>query len=102
MSLNWTSGNGARRIVVVRQGTTTTWTPSDGIAPTGVNASFPDAADQGGGNKICYDGTGGGVTLAGLNPGTFYSVSVFEYNGTGLTVNYLTGGVILAGSHQTQ
>ncbi len=92
IAANWTVGNGARRIVVVRAGTSTTWTPTDGIAPAGVNADFPTAVDKGGGNKICFDGTGGSFTLLGLNSNQSYAFAVYEYNGTGTAVNYLTSG----------
>jgi hypothetical protein len=102
MRLNWTSGNGARRIVVVRQGTVTTWTPMDGTPPpSGVSGDFFGAMDQGGGNKICYDGTGSTVTLTGLNTGMTYTVTIFEYNGTGTSVNYLTSGQLLTGHQLT-
>ncbi|HRT06436.1 MAG TPA: hypothetical protein P5204_12125, partial [Kiritimatiellia bacterium] len=101
IGVSWTSGNGARRIVVVRQGTTTTWMPTDSVAPAGVNSSFTLATDQGDGNRICYDGTGSGFLLQGLSPGTMYSFKVFEYNGTSTDVNYLTVGTVLAGSAST-
>ncbi len=60
------------------------------------------ATDQGDGNKICCDGTGSGFTLTGLNLGVPYTVTVFEYNGTGSAVNYLTSGNPLTGSQMTQ
>ena len=47
MDLSWTSGNGASRIVVVRQGLAVSYTPADGTAPSGVSATFSGAADQG-------------------------------------------------------
>ena len=92
ITANWTVGNGARRIVVIRQGTSTTWTPLDGTAPSGVNANFPSAVDQGGGNRICYDGTGGSCTLMGRNSDQSYAGAVYEESGTGTAVNYLIGG----------
>ena len=101
MGVSWTSGNGERRIVVVREGSATSWTPSDGTAPSGVSASYSSATDQGSGNKICYDGTGSGFTLSGLNPNTTYHLTVFEYNGTTTHVKYYTGGTPLAGSRLT-
>ena len=57
-----------------------------------MNANFPSAVDQGGGNRICYDGTGGSFTLMGLNSNQSYAFAVYEYNGTGTAVNYLIGG----------
>ena len=101
MTASWTSGDGANRIVVVREGAATSWTPTDGVAPSGVNADFSAATDQGSGNKICYDGSGATFGLSGLSAGTTYYVTVFEYNGSGGTVNYYTGGTPLAGSQAT-
>ena len=101
MTVNWTSGDGANRIVVVREGAATSWTPTDGVAPSGVNADFSAATDQADGNKICYDGSGATFDLSGLSAGTTYYVTIFEYNGSGGTVNYYTGGTPLAGSQAT-
>ena len=102
MEVNWTSGNGERRIVVVRSGSATSWTPSDGTAPSGVNTNFTSATDQGSGNKICYDGTGTSFTLTGLSASTTYYVTIFEYNGTGSYVKYYTAGAEASGSQATQ
>ncbi len=101
MTLAWTIGDGDRRIVVARAGGATSWAPTDGTAPTGVNAHFASSTDQGGGNRIVYDGTGTGFTATGLDTGTTYFFTVFEYNGTGIYVNYYTTGTPLAGSQTT-
>ena len=101
MTASWTSGNGQRRMVVVRQGTSTDWIPMDGIAPTGVNGNFLGAVDQGNGNKICYNGTNHTFTLYGLAANTYYSFRIFEYNGTGMAVNYFTGSNPAAGTRST-
>jgi autotransporter-associated beta strand protein len=101
MDLSWTSGNGASRIVVVRQGSATSWTPADGTAPSGVSADFSAAADQASGNKIAYSGSGNSFTLSGLDPETTYHVTIFEYNGSGTEVNYYLGGTPLSGNETT-
>jgi hypothetical protein len=101
MTVNWTSGNGERRIVVVRSGSATSWTPADGTAPSGVNADFSSATDQGSGNKICYDGTGTSFALSGLSASTTYYVTIFEYNGTTTYVKYYTAGTEASGSQAT-
>ena len=101
MNLSWTAGNGARRIVVVKQGGAVSWAPTDGVAPSGVSTDFSAAADKGSGNKICYDGVGTSFALSGLDPETTYYVKIFEYNGTGTGVNYYTGGTPLSGSETT-
>jgi hypothetical protein len=88
-----TIGSGNKRIIVVKSGGDVDFLPVDGISPGGVNASFTQAADQGNGNKIVYDGAGSGnsvVLVTGLTPGTIYYFAVYEYNaGTGTSQNYL-------------
>ena len=101
MTVSWTVGNGERRIVVVKPGTSTSWTPTDFVAPAGVDANYDSATDKGSGNKICYDGTGNSFTLTGLIAGRTYYVTVFEYNGTGTYVNYFVTGTPLSGSQMT-
>lgn len=98
MTVSWTSGNGANRIVVVRAGAPTSWTPTDGILPSGVNADFSLAADQADGNKVCYNGSGNSFSLSGLAVNTTYYVTIFEYNGGGA---YLTSGTPGAGNQTT-
>ena len=98
MTVNWTPGNGSRRIVVVKAGGAASWTPTDGAIIGGVNADLSVAADQGNGNKVCYDGPGTNFTLAGLSAGTTYYVEIFEYNGLGVTAKYLTSGSPATGS----
>ena len=88
--LNFTGGNGTNRIVVARAGSAPSFIPTDGNPPTGVNADFTLAADQGSGNKIVYNASGTTVTVTGLSTSTRYYFTVYEYNGSGATTDYLT------------
>ncbi|MFT3683023.1 MAG: sugar-binding protein [Ferruginibacter sp.] len=94
------TGNGGRRIIVARAGSAVSFTPSDAVAPSGVNAVFTSATDQGSGNRIVYDGTGSGssvVTVSGLSSLITYHFAVYEYNvGTSTSQNYLTTGFAIA------
>lgn len=101
MTVNWTGGNGASNLVVVRAGGAVSWTPTDGVPPSGVNANYGLGTDLGSGNKLCYSGDGSSVALTGLDPETTYYVKIFEYNGADATVNYLTSGTPLSGSQAT-
>lgn len=91
MVVNFSGGNGTKRILVARLGSAADWAPIDGNAVSGVNSNFTIATDQGNGNKVVYDGTGNTVTISGLTQNTTYHVAVYEYNvGTGNSQNYLT------------
>lgn len=89
-SLSFTGGNGSSRILVIRSGDSVTWVPTDGVPVTGADSNLTNAADQGNGNKVAYNGSGSGVTVTGLSSNVKYYVSVFEYNSaTGNSQNYL-------------
>jgi len=100
-----TVGNGTRRIIVAKQGIAPTFTPTDGVALSGVNANYTTATDQGGINKVVYDGAGSGngvVTVTGLTLGTLYFFTVIEYNvGTGTSHNYLLTPSVTASTSTT-
>lgn len=88
-TINWTRGNGANCIVVVRAGSAVNAAPVDGVTyTTGVN--WNSGSQIGSGNYAAYVGTGNTVTLAGVTVGTIYHVAVYEVNGTGGPENYLT------------
>ncbi len=90
ISLEWTPGNGSRRIVVMN---TTNYfnTPANGSDPV------PNPLYSGSGQQVVYNGATeiieeisyNGVFVEGLNPSTTYHFRVFEYNGTGSQTMYL-------------
>ncbi|KEY18799.1 T9SS sorting signal type C domain-containing protein [Kaistella antarctica] len=88
-NINWTKGNGANRIVVIRSGSAVNAAPVDGTAYT-ANPIFGSGSQIGTGNYVVYAGTANAVSVTGLSGATTYYVSVYEYNGTGPTANYLT------------
>lgn len=89
IDVSWTMGNGAKRIVVVRQGLPVSWTPTDNLTYS-ANADFTLATDLGSGNKVVYNGAGNTFTLTGLNVGTLYYFEVYEYNCSAGSEDYLT------------
>lgn len=99
MTVYWTSGNGASRLVIAREGAAPTGVPVDGTAYT-ANADFSAAPALGDG-KVVYNGTGSSFTLTGLSPSTTYHVRVYEFNGSGASANYLTSGSPASGSATT-
>ncbi len=97
-TLNWTIGNGKKRLVIVRE------TVSSAVVPTNLT-SYLSSPVYGMGqitgnyNYIVYNDTGNTVTVNGLNLNTSYSVDIYEYNGT--NGNYVYKTSPLSGSFQT-
>ncbi|CAN5398282.1 hypothetical protein BH23BAC1_BH23BAC1_21020 [soil metagenome] len=96
IQVNFTKGNGEKRLVMVREGapTDTYFSPKDGVEYT-ANSTFREGEYLGwidvGGDKrqyIVYNGSGSSFVLSGLLPATQYHFAIFEYNGSGITSNY--------------
>jgi len=97
MTVGWTPGNGAARIVVAREGQAVSFAPGDGTNYS-ANADFVAGTDLGDGNKVIYNGSGSSVPFTSLTTETQYFFKVFEYNNG---PNYLTSGTPLSGSRWT-
>jgi hypothetical protein len=78
--VNFNGGNGARRVVFVKQGSAVDYTPTDAVAPSGIDAVFGAGTQFGTGNYAVYDGNGTSVTVTGLTKNTTYHIAVYEYN----------------------
>ena len=89
MVINFSGGNGANRVVVVSDVNAVTFVPTDGVASASVNSLYFSLTSPNG-NKIVFDGPGSTVTVTGLDQLIQYHVAVYEYNGSGVTANYLT------------
>ncbi|MCK6613328.1 MAG: pectinesterase family protein [Ignavibacteriaceae bacterium] len=88
--VNFSGGNGAKRVIAVRKDSAVSWVPADGTIITGVSSNYLSAEDKGNGNKVIYNGPGGQVTVTGLSSNVLYHFALFEYNeGTGNSANYL-------------
>lgn len=79
LNISWTNGDGANRIVVVREGAAVTATPTNNTTYT-ANGALGSGTDMGSNQYVVYNGTGSTVTVTNLNPATTYHVAVFEYN----------------------
>lgn len=93
VKLNWVSGNGNRRIVLVRAGNTVNAFPTDTLHYS-FNNSITSAPQIGAGNYVVYNGTGSTVTITNLQAGVNYHYAVVEYNGWYSTTNYNTNNVL--------
>lgn len=94
LSLGWISGNGAGRIVVMKEGSPVTALPSN-LAVYPSNAIFKQGAQIAAGEYVVYAGPGTGVVVTGLQNKTYY-YRVFEYNGSAAPVYNVTN--VVAGS----
>jgi autotransporter-associated beta strand protein len=88
MDVSWTSGNGAGRLVICRQGSPPSSGPVDGTTYT-TDPNFGGTGSSLGGGKVVYAGTDSSFTLTGLAASTTYYLEVYEYNGGGSALNYL-------------
>uniref|UniRef100_UPI0040487A23 hypothetical protein n=2 Tax=Mariniflexile sp. TaxID=1979402 RepID=UPI0040487A23 len=97
--INFTKGDGAKRIIIAKEGSVVTAIPTDGADYTpGVfgagNQILP-------GEYVVAEGTGqNNITIYGLKPSTTYYFRVYEFNGTDSTTQYLTSSY-LDGSQAT-
>lgn len=89
LTLNWTNGNGQRRLVVARKGSAVTSVPSSGTDYS-ANAFFGQGAQMAPGEYVVYADNFHSTTVSGLEPGVTYHFKVFEYDGTGTSTAYLT------------
>jgi len=89
LTLDWTNGDGQRRIVVARKGSSVTSTPVDGTGYT-ANTVFGQGQQLSPGEYVIYSDNFHSTTVSGLEPGSTYFFKVFEYDGTGSSSAYLT------------
>ncbi|MFV1883806.1 MAG: LamG-like jellyroll fold domain-containing protein [Balneola sp.] len=80
LTLNFSKGNGDRRLVLVKQGSAADADPVDETAYT-ANTTFGNGQQLGSGNYVVYADTGTSVTITGLSAGTTYYFKLIEYNG---------------------
>ena len=98
-SFSWANGNGAKRIVVMRQGSPVNFTAVNGMDYI-ANAAFGTGTDLGSGQFVVFNGTQNTVAVSNLLPSTVYYFTVYEYNGSAATTSYLTAGALTA-NHAT-
>ena len=90
MTLNWTSGNGSNRIVIASTSNTWSDSPLNGTNYT-ANAAFGTTGTtivSSDGEYVVYNGSGSSVTITGLTVNTTYYFRIYDYNGSGCSINY--------------
>jgi hypothetical protein len=90
VAVNWTSGNGTNRIVLMKQASS----PSD-ITSLTDNHTYAANSSFGSGEAVngwycVYNGSENNATISGLNDNTTYWLKVIEYVGTAGNEKYFT------------
>src|SRR5690554_4023801 len=98
-SINFTRGNGAQRIIVMKADSPVTAVPVDGIDYL-ANTTFGTGNEIAPGEFVVYEGTSYYSTIYGLSPSTTYHFKIFEFNGSNFSTQYLTTSY-LEGSQAT-
>ena len=97
MQINWRSGNGNKRIVVIKAGAAVNAMPVDSNYYL-ANAVFGSGTQMGSGNYVVYNGSGSSVVVSGLTWNVNYFATIYEYNGWYSTSNYQTSGALSGNS----
>jgi len=92
VTLKWKSGNGVRRMVLVKTGSAVNQFPTDTVHYQ-ANSNFSSAPQIGTGNFIAYNGTGSNVTITNLAAAVNYHYAIVEYNGWYTSSNYQNTGI---------
>lgn len=89
--INWTNGNGSKRVVFVKQTNSTVETPAPVNNTTYAgNTSFGSGSQLATGWYCVYNGTSNNVTINNLNTSNNYRVVIFEYDGIAGAEQYNT------------
>jgi hypothetical protein len=83
VTVNWTNGNGSRRIVKIKP--TNTFS-----APVNGNDYTANSVYSGSGEQVVYNGTGSSVTVTGLLPSHWYWFRVYDASCSSSSSLYLT------------
>ncbi|RYY67571.1 MAG: hypothetical protein EOO12_00615 [Chitinophagaceae bacterium] len=103
LRIDWQSGDGAKRIVIIRKGAPVSTLPLDAVDYT-ADADWGEGSEMGNGlgEYVVYNNSGSSVTVSGLEAGTAYHFAVVEYNVTAGSADYLvTTGSWLAAARAT-
>ena len=96
MIVNWTKGNGAKRVVYINTSNTFT-------APVDGNILTANSVYGGSGQQCVYNGAGSTVDVTGLTASTAYYYAIYEYSLTGpcYKTSPLTGSAATTAANPT-
>lgn len=98
VTVSWTNGSGANRLLIVKADSSINAFPLDGTDYT-ANTAFGSGSSLGNNNYVLYNGTGNSVTVTGLTANKTYYFRVIEYNKNTATGN---NALYLLGSNQQE
>jgi hypothetical protein len=99
ISLNWTTGSGSGRLVVMKDGSAPSATPAT-LSVYPASSVFGNGAQLAAGEYVIYAGTNNNVLVTGLTPNKTYHFRIFEYNGNEAPV-YNTANALSASATTT-
>jgi hypothetical protein len=91
--VTWTNGNGEGRLVVVKDGN---YGPTPGNGKQYMASSIYKQGDKIEDSYVVYNGTSNNVTVTDLLPDHTYYFTVYEFNGYGSSVDYLSNSFLTA------
>ncbi len=91
IQVNLVRGGGTRRLLVVREAAAVNGDPQDGVMYA-ASARYGAGDVTQPGNYVVYNGNNTSITVTNLTAGTVYYFALYEYNGSGNNVNFLTPG----------
>jgi hypothetical protein len=89
----WTSGNGANRLIIARKDNPVTALPVNGTDYI-ANNIFGLGNEISTGQFVVYNGGRSSFNLSGLIPNSTYPIAIFEFTGSGFTIEYLTAAFL--------
>lgn len=81
LTMQWTNGDGLRRLIVAREGAPVNADPQDNEPYSGASSVFGNGSVTGPGNYTVYRSSSNYTTVSNLKPGTTYHFAIYEYNG---------------------
>jgi gliding motility-associated-like protein len=90
-TIEWSNGNGVRRIVVASKSNAVTFVPGNNAFYLS-NLNFGQGTNLGSDQYVVYNGSANSVTIENLESNTTYHFAIYEYNQGASDIYYLTSG----------
>jgi hypothetical protein len=81
INIQWTNGNGLRRLIIAREAAPVNAEPVNNESYSGASYIFGNGTSLGNGNYAVYRSNGDYTSVTNLKPGTVYHFAFYEFNG---------------------